>query len=307
MGYVFSAFTLAYALFEIPSGWLADRFGAGVLGGALTQPLVVSLLEVTTWRRTFFMFGLAGVVWAAVWYWWFRDDPRDHPSVNDAERALIGDAPALSHGTVPWRRLLRRRTVQALCAMYGGTIYGWYFYLTWLPQYLLRARGFDVRQAGWLSALPLVGIAVGVFAGGFISDRLLRRGDRRRARCLPGMIGLPIAAAMIVGAVTTSSPVGAAALLALAAASAALAVAPAWAVCIDIGGRHTGVLTGTMNMFGNLGGALSPVVVGLSLQRWGSWDAPLLTLAAGYLAATACWFLIDPSDGAMADRCARDF
>jgi cyanate permease len=48
-----------------------------------------------------------------------------------------------------------------------------------------------------------------------------------------------------------------------------------------------------MNTFGNLGGALSPVVVGLCLDRWGSWNAPLLTVALGYLAAAACWRGID--------------
>ena len=83
-------------------------------------------------------------------------------------------------------------------------------------------------------------------------------------------------------------------LLAAAAGLAALGVAPAWAVCLEIGGAHAGVVSGAMNTFGNLGGALSPMVVGVCLQRWNSWQAPLLSVAAFYLVAAACWLAIDP-------------
>jgi MFS family permease len=361
LGYVFSAFTLAYALFEIPSGWLADRFGprlmltrivlwwsamtaatglargfgsllavrflfgmgeagafpgvarafarwlpsrdrgrsfglavmTGVLGGALTQPLVVALLGSMSWRAAFPLFGLIGLFWAAAWYLWFRDEPGEHPGVNAAELSLIGQDAVPPRHEVPWRHLLASPSLQRLCLMYAGTIYGWYFYLTWLPQYLLRARGFELRQVGWLAALPLLSIGMGVIAGGWVSDALTRRHGPRKGRSLSGMVGLPLAALAIVAAVATASPMLAAAALSLAAGLAALAVAPAWAACLDIGGHHAGVVTGAMNTFGNLGGALSPVVVGLCLDRWGSWNAPLLTVALGYLAAAACWFDID--------------
>jgi len=361
LGFVFSAFTLAYALFEIPSGWLADRFGprlmltrivvwwsaltaatglaagyrslvlirllfgmgeagafpglaraysrwlpsrdrgrafglavmTGVLGGALTQPLVVSLLGVMSWRRTFFLFGLVGLLWALAWFGWFRDDPQQHAGVNAAELRLIGQPAALPHAAVPWGSLLRSRELVGLCCMYGGTIYGWYFYLTWLPQYLLRARGFQLRAVGWLAALPLLSIAAGVLAGGWLSDGLTRRHGARLGRRLTGLFGLPLASLAIVGAVLASRPEWAALALSAAAGLAALGVAPAWATCLEIGGRHAGVVTGAMNTFGNLGGALSPVVVGLCLQRWGSWNLPLLSVAFFYLLAAACWLVID--------------
>ncbi|MFN8628226.1 MAG: MFS transporter [Candidatus Binatia bacterium] len=365
MGYVFSAFTFAYALFEVPSGWLADRFGArlmltriviwwsamtaatgvasgfaslfalralfglgeagtypsiarayarwlparergrsfglavmtGALGGALTQPVVVALLGVLSWRRSFAVFGAVGVVWAMAWVRWFRDDPHDHPGVNPAELALIGSNPPSAHTRVPWRALARNRSIAALCLMYGGAIYGWYFYLTWLPMYLLRARGFDLQQVGWLAAFPYLGIAAGVLAGGWISDALVPYWGARTARRAPGVIGLPLAAAAVLAAVHMAAPVGAALLLAAGAGLAALAVAPAWAVCLEIGGRHAGVVSGAMNTFGNIGGSLSPVVVGLCLERWGSWNLPLFTVAALYLVAAICWLRIDPGDG----------
>ena len=364
MGYVFSAFTFAYALMEIPSGWLADRFGprlmltriviwwslmtaatgwaagfvslfvirmlfglgeagcfpsmsrafvrwlparehgravglavmTGALGGAITQPLVVWMLNRMHWRRTFPIFGLVGLAWALAWFWWFRDDPHHHAAVNEAELREIGCEPPAPHKRVPWGSLLANRSVWAVCFMYFGVIYGWYFFLTWMPTYLMRARGFDLEHAGWLSSLPLIGIATGVLSGGLASDALVRRWGLKIGRRTPGVVGLPLAAIAIVAAVGTSNPITSAWLLALAALLAALAVAPGWAVCLEIGGIHSGVVSGAMNMFGNLGGAISPLVVGEWLQRRGAWGMPLITVAGCYLLAMACWLAVDPTE-----------
>ncbi|RIL02173.1 MAG: MFS transporter, partial [Proteobacteria bacterium] len=258
MGWGFSAFTIAYALFEVPSGWLADRFGArwmltrivlwwsamtaltgaarglgslvalrwlfgmgeagvlpslarafgrwlpvrergrafgltimaGALGGAATQPLVVAILQQVSWRHAFPLFGAVGVVWAAAWFAWFRDDPREHRGVDAAERAEIGEpAHDAAHPPVPWAMLVRSRNLWAICAMYFGAIYGWYFYLTWLPTYLLRARGFELGAVGWLAALPLLGIAAGSLAGGLLADALTRRFGARVGLRAPGLVG----------------------------------------------------------------------------------------------------------------------
>ena len=70
-------------------------------------------------------------------------------------------------------------------------------------------------------------------------------------------------------------------------------MAPAWTACLAIGGRHAGVVSGAMNTFGNLGGVISPLVVGLSLERWGAFDAPLYSIAALYAGAAVCWIWID--------------
>jgi sugar phosphate permease len=366
MGIVFSAFTLAYALFEVPSGWLADRFGArvtltriviwwslmtaatglatgfatlvairllfgmgeagalpatarvyarwlpraergrmfglaimtGAFAGAATQPLVVALLGVMSWRHAFALFGSVGIFWALAWWRWFRDDPHEHPRVGEAERHVIATGGAESRPRVPlaWRRLLRSRTMLALCAMYGSAIYGWYFYLTWLPTYLLRARGFDLQATGWLAALPLLAIGIGVLAGGWVSDVLAARWGSRAGRRAPGLAGLPLAALAVATAVYTADPLGAALALAAAAGLAALAVAPAWAVCLEIGGLHAGVVSGAMNTFGNLGGAVSPVVVGIVLERSGSWETPLVSVAVLYVVSALCWLAVDPAE-----------
>jgi MFS family permease len=180
--------------------------------------------------------------------------------------------------------------------MYFGAIYGWYFYLTWLPTYLLRARGFDLSAVGWLAALPLLGIATGSLVGGLLADALSHRWGARVGLRTPGVIGLPLAALAIVGAVTAQDPRTSAYCLAAAAGLAAIGVAPAWAVCLAIGGRHAGVVSGAMNTFGNLGGVTSPIVVGWCLTLWGSWEAPLYTVAGFYLFAALCWLRVDPTD-----------
>ena len=370
MGYVFSAFTFAYALFEIPSGWLADRFGprlmitrivvawslltaltgaasgflslflvrllfgageagmfpglarafahwvperrhaavfggsitAALLSGAATQRAVVWLLERMEWRLTFPLFGAVGILWAAAWYLWFRDDPASHPGVNAAELKLLG-TPARpdGHPKAPWKRMAASRSLWALCIVYFGIIYGWYFYLTWMPDYLQRAHGFTPQRAANFSALPLVSMAVAVCIGGYLSDALCHRYGRKFGRRATGLASLPLAALCAAAATRSHSGEQAAVLLAAAAGLASLSVASAWAVTLDLGGQSAGVVSGAMNMFGNLGGALSPVVVGHCVQAlaqtnpWAAWHLPILSTAAGYLLSLGCWMLIDSS------------
>ena len=365
MSLVFSAFTLSYALFEVPSGWLADRFGArlalsrivvwwsamtaatgltagfaslvgvrflfgigeagafpssariyarwlpvrlhgrmfgillaaAALGGAVTQPIVVSLLSRIGWRGSFAVFGVVGIVWSVAFWSWFRDDPRDHAGVNTAEVELIRAGGGLDgpHAPVPWSSLARNRTLQGLCGMYVGAIYGWYFYLTWLPTYLLRARGFDLSQVGWLAAGPLFGIAVGVLLGGWISDHLRPRVGQRLGAILPGLVGLPLAALAVASAAVVQDALTAALLLSAAAGLAGAGIAPAWAVAVEVGGVHSAVVSGTMNTFGNLGGALCPVVIGWFVDRSHSWELGLYSISLLYLASAACWLAIDPA------------
>lgn len=361
MGTVFSAFILCYALFEVPGGWLADRFGPRVvltrivaswslmtavtgaatgfwsllavrglfgaaeagmfpgsarvitrwfpaagnghvfgmmlmtatLGGAVAQPLAVWLQQLGSWRWMFVIFSLVGFVWAAAWYAWFRDDPHSHPAVNRAELALIGSELPAPHPLVPWATLVGSGNLWLICLMYFSVIYGCYFYLTWLPEYLQTVRGFSLATAGWLGAVALLGMAAGNVLGGWASDACSRRFGRRLGRRLPGLIGLPLAAAAIVAATWTGDGVASALLFAAAAGLVSLAVAPAWAVCLDIGSRHAGVVSGAMTTCGCLGGAVSTTVMGICLDRYGSFEAALLLNAAFAVVAACGWALID--------------
>ena len=127
-------------------------------GGAFTPPLVVATFGLMSWRWAFVLFGAIGIIWAVFFYLWFRDNPRDHKSVNAAELALLGDTEKLrpGHGNVPWGKLLRRAAFGCLWAQYFFLTYPWYFYITWLPTFLKdRYPEMSDSQRAGLAILPL--------------------------------------------------------------------------------------------------------------------------------------------------------
>ncbi len=376
MGYAFSAFTLTYALCEIPAGWAGDRFGPrGVLmkvvsmwslftmatglvwnlaslivcrllfgvgeagcfpnatkvftiwlpstervraqgilwlaarwGGAFTPMLVVATIGLVSWRWAFWVFGLIGFVWVWAFFRWFRDRPREHPAVNAAELALLDgaehNAPGHAAGA-PWAELLANRTVWMLWLQYFCLSYGWYFYITWLPTYLREARQVPLEKSAVLAGLPLCFGGIGCFAGGWLAKLLAARsGNVRRARRVVAGTGLFAAGVLLVVATRIADPVMGMIALGLASFANDLAIAPSWAVCMDTGGRFAGALSGSMNMMGNLGGVIAPVVVGYILTAGkatpdapptlASWTTAFLVAAAVYVVGAAAWLFIDP-------------
>ena len=364
MGWAFAAFNWAYAIFEVPGGWLGDRigprrvltrvvlwwsfftaatgwvwnaptlivtralFGAGEAGcfpnltrifttylpvaarervqgllwfcarwsGAFTPLLVAYILEYMTWRSTFVLFALPGVIWSIFFYRFYRDDPRKHPGVNAAELALLPPAADTAVGAaVPWHLILRSRSIWLLCLQYAFLSYGWYFYVTWLPTYLREARGTSVKFGALLAALPLLMGGIGCLVGARLIPRVARAcGSVLLARRIVAIIGFIGASASIFGFVQIADPVRAMFLLGLAGFFNDFVMPAAWAGCMDIGGRHSGTVSGTMNMIGNIGGALSPMLVGYILT-WspGNWALTFYVSCAIYLMGAVCWLFID--------------
>lgn len=361
MGWVFSAFTLAYALFEIPTGYLGDRigprrvltrvvlwwsfftaatgwavgwvtmlvtrflFGAGEAGcfpnltksfnrwlptheraraqgimwmsarwgGAITPPLVFAVLQFVHWRTAFMLFALLGVAWVIVFRWWYVDDPRQHPSVNEAEAALLPPASDndTSHADAPWLPILKSPTVWGLCGQYFAASYAWYFYITWFPTYLL-SRGLNVKDSALLGGAPLFLGGFGSLVGGWTAARLVRwTGHVGGTRRWIGVVGFLCAAAMLVVATRMSNPYLAVLAIALASFFNDVTLPGAWAACMDVGGPFCGTVSGTMNMVGNLGGVVSPIVIG---YLTGNWNLAFYVTAAVYLAGALCWMITDP-------------
>jgi MFS family permease len=153
--------------------WLCSRWG-----GAITPLLVVWVINLVGWRWTFTAFAVPGILWSALFYWWFRDHPRDHKAVNAAELELMPEAPAkaASRPSVPWLKIARSRTMWLLNVQYFCFGYGWYFYITWLPTYVKEARGLDLHRSALLSGIPLFFGGFACIFSGWLASRLERRG-----------------------------------------------------------------------------------------------------------------------------------
>ncbi len=196
---------------------------------------------------------------------------------------------------VPWSKLFGSTNLYAICGMYFAFGYGLYFYFTWLPTYLIQVLGFSAFAGGALAGLPFVLAGGADLLGGFLTDRLSSRRGLKVGRSLLGCCAFLGSAFLLLGSTVVDDRLPKAILIALALASADLGLAAAWAVCLDVGRRHAGVVTGAMNTFGNLGGMLAPLVVGYVVQRFGSWTVAFQVSAAIYAVGGLLWLVIDPT------------
>jgi MFS transporter, ACS family, glucarate transporter len=374
MGYAFAAFAWAYAVFEIPGGWMGDwmgprkvlmrivvwwsfftaatgwvwnlgslvvtrfLFGAGEAGcfpnltksfttwlpqservraqgimwmsarwgGAFTPVLVVWVFHFMSWRHAFEVFGTLGLIWAVLFYRWYRDNPRDHKGMNEAELALLAGSEKMSsgHGDVPWGKLLRSPSVWGLWVQYFCVSYAWYFYITWLPTYLQEFRGLPPAEAARLAILPLFFGGAGCMIGGIVANRLSRwNGDVRRTRRLMGYMGSIGAGLLLLLQLHLKDPVWAMVAMGMASFSSDLIMPSSWGACMDVGGKYAGTLSGSMNMMGNIAGGIAPVVAGYVLQATSGYTVTFYLMAGVYVVSALSWRFIDPvtplEDGAV--------
>jgi sugar phosphate permease len=273
--------------------WMSARWG-----GACTPMLVVWMLHYVTWRQAFRIFGLLGVIWAVLFFRWFRDNPRQHPGVNAAELALLegADKAAAGHGKVPWKKLLSRPSVWLLWIQYFCLSYTFWFYVTWLPTYLREHRKVDEAYAAQLSVFPLFFGGIGCIAAGLLAARIATwMGSVKTGRRAIAAFGCLGAAVLLFVHTGIQDPLWAMVVMGLASFSNDLVLPSAWGACMDIGGRYAGTLSGSMNMMGNLAGFVAPVVAGYILKATNNnWLIPIYVMAAIYLIGVVCWLLIDP-------------
>jgi MFS family permease len=294
----------AQGIFFCGAHMVAGLTPALIVGGGLLGPWP-GMLGVMSWRGVFVTFGLVGLVWVAIWLWWFRNDPSEHPSVSPSELALIeaNRPPEVDggHGRAYWRRLVRSRNMIALSVMYVPNCMIFYFCITWLPSYLLERHGFNVSGMALFAGLPLLVSMPGDLLGGVLTDRLCARYGLRVGRCGLGAVAYLLVGASLIAAGRAPSPVLAALLIALATGLTMFTLAAAWGTVIEIGGNHVGVVGGTMNSIGNLVAMLNPLIVAYSVAWFGNWDLPLYVMGTLFLVGAGCWALIDPSKPVFAD------
>lgn len=287
------------------SGWMLPTergFAQGLthaasrVGAALTPPLVVLLMLHFGWRTPFFLFGLIGLGWSAGWYWYYRDTPSEHRFTNTAEKSLIENAVGLRAArtqAVPWGRILRSPSLWTLSLMYFCYGYSIDIYLDWFPKYLNDHRGFNLTQMGLYASLPLLAGAGGDLFGGTISDRCARRfGDLKLARRLVAVAGFILAAIFILPATFTANSTASVLYSCVAVFGLEVTVGVAWAIPLDIGGEYAGTVASVMNTFGNLGSAVSPVLLAYLVGVYG-WNLPFLVCAVLCVAGAMFGLAID--------------
>jgi MFS family permease len=354
--------------------WMAGRFAGGV-----TPLIVLALLMTVTdshggveevhWRHTFWIFGVMGVIWCVIFWWWFENRPEQHSAVNAAELAHIRSTPTLppldlsrggekltadwdtareaeaavedigraqhistgepplpgaavpetppapasaehdSHSLtgVPWGRIVTNGNLWLLCLMYFCGAYGWYFNITYLPGYLQNIYGLKPGERWsaefWtlslLAGLPLLFGSLACLTGGLLTDLFIKRtGNRKWGRRLFGVVGHGLCAACYFLSMVMPNAFTFALMVALAAFCNDLTMGSAWASCLDIGRKYSGIVSGCMNTIGNLGGAAAGFLTGWVLDRFADnkalgWQVNFLSFGAVYVVAVLLWLCFD--------------
>lgn len=363
-GWVVGAFTLSYALFEIPSGAMADRngartvltrivlwwsiftsltgavsnffvllfvrfcFGAGEagaypgstsaisrwfpsterarstgivwmasrLGGLLSPLLVVPIQAAYGWRMSFFVFGILGAIWCVVWYLWYRNTPAEKPGVTKEELTEIGPPPEKVHHGLPWGKALQQWNYWKILLMYHTYCWGSYFYLSWLHTYLQKGRGFTEGEMKIWSTLPFLCGACGNLFGGWLSDYLVKRRGLKFGRRIIGSTGLALSGLLMLATSQTPDKFMAVTFLALGYGCMDCMLPVSWAVCMDVGRRYAGAVSGSMNMAGQLGSFASSVIFGYIVEAYGgNYNAPLVPMGTMLLISAFLFTRIDPT------------
>jgi ACS family glucarate transporter-like MFS transporter len=259
-------------------GWKAcsARWGA-----AAAPLLVVALYASLGWRATLVLFGAIGLVWAAFFYFLFRD----HPSQRDAVTA----------GRAPWGMFLRSRSAWALCLQWFCHFYGFYFYVTWLPTYLLQAHGVTLKHGAILSGAPMLSAGFGCLFAGHLLPPAARRWGIVAARKAFAYVAYGGAALCLLLFTSIHDPNLATLVMSLASFVVELSAPITWTTAMDLGGDSVGLLTGMMNTLGHLGGSVAPTIIGYLLAASGNnWNIAFYASAALYALGGLCWAALDP-------------
>lgn len=293
-------------------GWVATTFGRA--GGALSPIILGTVLMGwcgLSWRTSLGILGVFGVVYAGVFWTLYRNQPADHPGVNQAERDLIAsgseNSALVTHRPLSAKRAWRSRSLRFFVVQQFLDAGSDVAFVSLIGTYFLRSHGFDIGKTGWLASLPLWGGAIGGVVGGWLNDRgIAWTGSRRWSRSTVGFVGKILGCAMLALMIQQSDGVTAAWILMAAKFFSDWSQPTTWGTCTDLGGRYSATVFSIVNTAGTLGGIVMPLVFGQVLDQFTTlakvadksvattdWAPLFILLAAMYLASGVCWLCVD--------------
>ena len=278
------------------SRWVAKEkrgFAQGIthaaarVGNAVAPPIIVVVMASYGWRESFYACALLSFIWVGLWWLSFTEQPADHPRITQAEIAVL---PVVSKKAiqVPWSRLARRMapvTIVYFC--YGWTL--WLF-LSWIPQYFLHSYDLDLKKSALFAASVFLAGVVGDTLGGIVTDRILvRTGSLHKARSRMVAVCMALTLLSLIPLLFTHELTVSVVCLSLGFFFAEMTIGPMWAIPMDIAPEFSGTASGMMNTGSALAAIVSPVVSGMLIDKFGSWELPfagsMLLMAVGVVLA----------------------
>jgi ACS family glucarate transporter-like MFS transporter len=279
------------------NGWIFAGVGAGA---GLSIPVLAWLNSRYGWRASFGFSACVGLAIGLVWFVIARDRPEEHPLVSPEELALIQ---ATRRATVaeplsvvqPWRKSLVNRNVAALTLSYFCFSYVAWIFFSWFFIYLVQAHGINLKTSAFFSMLPFLAMTVCCLSGGAFSDWLSNRLSRRAGRCGVAAFAFVLTAIFLIVGSRISSAYAASLILAGGAGALYLSQSAYWAVSADIAGERSGVVSGVMNMGGQIGGATTASLTPWLAAAFG-WSSAFFFAAMLAIVGGALWLLVEPGD-----------
>lgn len=286
-------------------GWIGVFCGR--IGGMSANLLVGSLILgvfLVPWRTAVYGLSAAGIAFAVLFALLYRNSPRQHPSVNEAEAELIEENPTeVSQNTIQKltiRQMFYRmspRSIRNLLTLNVQTILSTIadnIFSAWIPLFLVEVHGLKFKEMGIYAALPLLGGACGGALGGWLNDLMIRRtGSLRWSRTSIGMAGKGMAAILLATALFWyDAPYTFCAFLFFVKFFSDWSLTTTWGAVTDIGGRSTATVFAFNNSVASIGAILAPTMYGAVADHF-SWHAVFLTGVAAYVLCALSWLLID--------------
>jgi len=259
--------------FKLNSNWFPNQERATAnaiftsacsFGPAIAPSIAVAIIGLWGWHALFYIFGGLGFIILPLLIFFVKNSPEEDPNISKEELNYIkkGQAEivqtASDETSVGLMSVLKNRNICLLALTYFGFMCAFFGLLSWLPSYLVKARGFEMVKMGIFSGLPFLALGIAQPFGGWLSDKVFN-GRRKIQAILVNLAAGP----MLYGVVAAPTENVAMALLVCTGFLVGMAFGPLWAMPMESVKRsYVGMATGVMNAGGSIGGILSPIIIG---------------------------------------------